>query len=78
MNKAFKLDTGNDSLHSIGGIYLAGQVLQQSEIDQEFSSEHKANYTFQDVDIFKSQIGLLIQAVSTTQTLISFEKMKCL
>ena len=61
MKKAFKLDTGNDSLHSFGGIYLAGQVLQQSEIDQEFSAEHKAHYTFQDVDIFKSQIGLLIQ-----------------
>ena len=61
MNKAFKLDTGNDSLHSIGGIFLGGQVLQQSKIDDEFSSDHKENYIFQDVDIFKSQIGLLIQ-----------------
>ena len=61
MNKAFKLDTGNDSLHSIGGIFLGGQVLQQSEIDHEFSAAHKANHIFQDVDIFKSQVGLLIQ-----------------
>ena len=61
MNKAFKLDTGNDSLHSIGGIFLGGQVLQQSEIDHEYSADHKANHIFQDVDIFKSQIGLLIQ-----------------
>ncbi|EDM25383.1 hypothetical protein LNTAR_22095 [Lentisphaera araneosa HTCC2155] len=61
MNKAFKLDTGNDSLHSIGGIFLGGQVLQQSEIDDEFRTDHKANHIFQDVDIFKSQVGLLIQ-----------------
>ncbi len=54
MNKVFKLDTGNHSLHSFGRISLAGQVLLQSEIDQTFNTEHKGNHTFQDIDIFKS------------------------
>ena len=36
MNKAFKIDTGNESLHSIGGIYLGGQVLQKTQVNDEF------------------------------------------
>jgi hypothetical protein len=31
--KAFKIDKGNDSLHSIGGILLIGQVLRFSVSD---------------------------------------------
>ena len=61
MNKAFKLDTCNDSLHSNGGIYLGGQVIQKSQINDGFSNEHRPNHTFQDVNIFTAQIGLLIQ-----------------
>lgn len=61
MNKAFKLDKGNDSLHSVGGIYLAGQSLKTSKITEVFKNQKRANLQFQDVDLLKSQIGLLVQ-----------------
>ena len=41
MNKAFKLDKGNDSLHSVGGIHLAGQSLKTSKITEVFKTHQQ-------------------------------------
>ena len=61
MTKAFKIDKGNDSLHSIGGIYLIGQALEHSKLNEIFQSTRRSGLHFQDVDILKSQIGILSQ-----------------
>lgn len=61
MTKAFKIDKGNDSLHSIGGIYLIGQALEHSKLNEMFQSTRRSGLHFQDVDILKSQIGILSQ-----------------
>ena len=62
MIKAFKIDKGNDSLHSIGGIFLIGQALEHSNLNKIFQSTRRSSLQFQDVDILKSQIGILSQA----------------
>jgi len=61
MTKAFKIDKGNDSLHSIGGIYLIGQALEHSKLNEIFQCTRRSGLQFQDVDILKSQIGILSQ-----------------
>jgi len=61
MNKAFEIDKGNDSLHSIGGILLVGQSLRHCKLNDIFLSTNRSGLQFQDVDILKSQIGLLSQ-----------------
>ncbi len=61
MTKAFKIDKGNDSLHSIGGIYLIGQALEHSNLNEIFQCTRRSGLQFQDVDILKSQIGILSQ-----------------
>ncbi|MCM8541162.1 MAG: IS1380 family transposase [Lentisphaeraceae bacterium] len=61
MIKAFKIDKGNDSLHSIGGIFLIGQALEHSKFNEIFQSTRRSGLQFQDVDILKSQIGILSQ-----------------
>jgi len=62
MIKAFKIDKGNDSLHNIGGIFLIGQALEHSNLNEIFQSTRRSGLQFQDVDILKSQIGILSQA----------------
>jgi hypothetical protein len=62
MTKAFEIDKGNDSLHSIGGIQLIGQALEHSKLTDFFQSTDRSGVQFQDLDILKSQIGLLSQA----------------
>ena len=62
MTKAFEIDKGNDSLHSIGGIELIGRSLAHSKISSLFQSTHRSGLHFQDDDILKSQIGLLSQS----------------
>ena len=62
MIKAFEIDKGNDSLHSIGGIQLIGQALEHSKLNEIFQSTHRSGVQFQDIDILKSLIGLLSQA----------------
>lgn len=62
MTKAFQIEKGNDSLHSMGGIYLVGQALEYSKLDEIFAGTRRSGLHFQDVDILKSQIGLLSQS----------------
>ena len=62
MTKAFEIDKGNDSLHSIGVIKLIGQALVHSKLNEIFQSTHRSGIQFQDIDILKFQIGLLSQA----------------
>ncbi|NQZ57315.1 MAG: IS1380 family transposase [Lentisphaeraceae bacterium] len=61
MNKAFEIDKGKDSLHSIGGIHLVGKTLKYCKLNDIFQSTRRSGLQFQDVDILKSQIGLLSQ-----------------
>ena len=61
MNKAFEIDKGNDSLHSIGGIHLVGKTLKYCKLNDIFQSTRRSGLQFQDVEILKSQIGLLSQ-----------------
>ena len=61
MNVPFYLDKGNDSLHSVGGISLIGQVLQHCKINHIFRDHFLKGFQFQDHDILKSLIGILTQ-----------------
>lgn len=62
MTKAFEIDKGNDSLHSIGGIFLVGDSLKHSDLDDIFLPTKRLELHYQDVDILKSQIGILSQS----------------